>query len=43
VDGAGFTVDGHLDRLREIHERIRRDGPFVAHATRTLVDARRPA
>jgi SAM-dependent methyltransferase len=39
----GFTVERHRDRLREMHERIRREGPFVAHATRTLVDARRPA
>lgn len=39
----GFTVDRHRERLRELHERICRDGAFVAHATRTLVDARRPA
>jgi SAM-dependent methyltransferase len=38
----GFTVDGHRDRLRALDERIRREGPFVAHATRTLVDARKP-
>lgn len=38
----GFTVDAHLDRLRELHDRIESDGPFVAHATRVLVDARKP-
>jgi SAM-dependent methyltransferase len=38
----GFTADRHRDRLREMDERIRRDGPFVAHATRTLVDVRKP-
>jgi SAM-dependent methyltransferase len=39
----GFTVDGHRDRLRELHERIRRDGPFVAHSSRTLIEARKGA
>ncbi|MEB3030769.1 methyltransferase domain-containing protein [[Mycobacterium] nativiensis] len=38
----GFTVEGHLDRLRELHERIESDGPFVAHATRVYFEARKP-
>ncbi|WP_320778777.1 hypothetical protein [Streptomyces sp. CRN 30] len=38
-----FTVDAYLPRLRELHERIERDGPFVAHSTRHLFEARRPA
>jgi hypothetical protein len=38
----GFTVEAHRDRLRDLDARIRRDGPFVAHSTRTLVVARRP-
>ena len=38
----GFTVDGYWARLRELHEQIRRDGAFVAHSTRTLVEARKP-
>lgn len=38
----GFTVDGHLDRLRRLHDRIEADGPFVAHSTRVLVQARKP-
>ncbi|MDI3315728.1 MAG: class I SAM-dependent methyltransferase [Mycobacterium sp.] len=37
-----FTVDRYRDRLRELHERIASGGPFVAHATRVLVDARKP-
>jgi SAM-dependent methyltransferase len=37
-----FTVDRYRDRLRELHERIERDGPFVAHASRVLVEARKP-
>jgi len=37
----GFTVEGYRDRLRELHERIASDGPFVAHSTRHLIDARR--
>ncbi|AEW98970.1 class I SAM-dependent methyltransferase [Streptantibioticus cattleyicolor] len=39
----GFTVERHRDRLRELHERIERDGPFVAHSTRFLIEARKPA
>ncbi|AQS67790.1 methyltransferase domain-containing protein [Streptomyces pactum] len=38
----GFTVEGHRDRLRALHERIEADGPFVAHSTRHLFDVRRP-
>ncbi|NLU67833.1 class I SAM-dependent methyltransferase [Streptomyces sp. HNM0574] len=39
----GFTVAAHRERLRALHDRIQADGPFVAHATRTLVEARKPA
>ena len=39
----GFTVAQHRDRLRELHERIEREGPFVAHTARFLVEARKPA
>ncbi|MGI5205907.1 class I SAM-dependent methyltransferase [Spirillospora sp. CA-108201] len=38
----GFTVDDHRDRLRELDERIRRDGVFIAHSARTLIEARKP-
>ncbi|MFD6418501.1 methyltransferase domain-containing protein [Streptomyces sp. NPDC060194] len=38
----GFTVDAYRDRLRELDARIRRDGPFVAHSARSLVEARKP-
>ncbi|SPM37047.1 methyltransferase type 11, partial [Mycobacterium rhizamassiliense] len=37
-----FTVARFGDRLRELHERIEADGPFVAHSTRVLVEARKP-
>nr|WP_203609669.1 methyltransferase domain-containing protein [Streptomyces sp. SID8111] len=37
-----FTVEAYLPRLRALHERIRAEGPFVAHSTRQLVQARRP-
>lgn len=37
-----FTVDGHLDRLRDMHEQIESDGRFVAHATRVLIKASKP-
>lgn len=34
-----FSVDTYRDRLRELDERIRREGPFVAHSSRHLVEA----
>jgi SAM-dependent methyltransferase len=37
-----FTVDRYREQLRELHERIEADGPFVAHLTRVLVEARKP-
>ncbi|MFF9895446.1 methyltransferase domain-containing protein [Streptomyces longispororuber] len=37
----GFTVDAYREPLRALHERILRDGPFVAHSTRHLIDARK--
>ncbi|WP_205877848.1 class I SAM-dependent methyltransferase [Mycobacterium camsae] len=37
-----FTVDRYRGRLRELHERIQTDGPFIAHAARVLVEARKP-
>ncbi|MFD5231973.1 class I SAM-dependent methyltransferase [Streptomyces qaidamensis] len=38
----GFTVEAYEPRLRELHERIRAEGPFIAHSTRHLFDARKP-
>lgn len=38
----GFTVGQYRDRLRELHERIEREGPFVAHTARFLIEARKP-
>lgn len=38
----GFTVEAYLDQLRRLHERIRREGPFVAYSARTLVEATKP-
>ncbi|MYW05646.1 class I SAM-dependent methyltransferase [Streptomyces sp. SID3343] len=39
----GFTVERYRDRLRELHERIEAQGPFVAYSTRFLIEARKPA
>jgi SAM-dependent methyltransferase len=39
----GFTVDRHRPQLEALHDRIRADGPFHAHTTRFLIDARKPA
>lgn len=38
----GFTVEAYRDRLRELHEQIIADGPFVAHSRRFLIEARKP-
>ncbi|MGW5671289.1 class I SAM-dependent methyltransferase [Micromonospora sp. NPDC003776] len=38
----GFTVDRYRPQLRRLHERIRAEGPFVAHAQRFLIEARHP-
>lgn len=37
-----FTVERYRDRLRELHDRITSEGPFVATSTRVLVEARKP-
>ncbi len=37
----GFTVERYRDRLRELHELIGAEGPFVAHTTRFLIEARK--
>lgn len=39
----GFTVEKHRDRLRDLHDLIQRDGPFIAHSTRHLIEARKPS
>ncbi|GAA4690099.1 class I SAM-dependent methyltransferase [Streptomyces youssoufiensis] len=38
----GFTADRYRDQLRALHERIAADGPFIAHSSRTLIEARKP-
>jgi SAM-dependent methyltransferase len=38
----GFTVDAYRNRLEDMHHKIERDGPFVAHATRFLIEATKP-
>lgn len=37
----GFTVDQYRERLYDLHRLIQRDGPFVAHSSRHLIDARK--
>ena len=37
-----FSVERYRERLHAMHERIETDGVFVAHATRLLVEARKP-
>jgi SAM-dependent methyltransferase len=38
----GFTAEKYRPQLRALHERIEAEGPFVAHSTRFLIEARRP-
>jgi len=38
----GFSVDHYRPRLAELHDRIQAVGPFVAHAQRFLIEARKP-
>ncbi|NEB04536.1 methyltransferase domain-containing protein [Streptomyces sp. SID13726] len=37
----GFTVARYEPQLRSLHERIAADGPFVAHSSRHLIEARK--
>jgi SAM-dependent methyltransferase len=37
-----FTVQRYYARLRQLHERIEAEGPLIAHASRVLVEARKP-
>lgn len=37
----GFTVEGYIERLRDLHALIESEGPFIAHSTRHLIEARR--
>ncbi|HUR04069.1 MAG TPA: class I SAM-dependent methyltransferase, partial [Nonomuraea sp.] len=36
----GFSVGRYRKELRELHERIQENGPFIAHSTRFLIEAR---
>jgi SAM-dependent methyltransferase len=38
----GFSVARYQDKVRELHDRIEAEGPFVAHSSRFLIEARRP-
>jgi hypothetical protein len=38
----GFSVERYRDTLRQLHQRITDEGPFVAYASRFLIEARQP-
>jgi SAM-dependent methyltransferase len=38
----GFTVQEYREKLRALHDRIQSEGPFIAYATRFLIEARKP-
>ena len=40
---AGFNVSRYRDALRKLHDVIERDGVFETTASRTLVEATKPA
>jgi SAM-dependent methyltransferase len=37
-----FTIDRYRNQLRHLHEQIETAGPFVSHAHRYLIEARKP-
>jgi SAM-dependent methyltransferase len=37
----GFTVDRYRDQLSALHDQITQHGPFVSHAQRCLIEARK--
>ncbi|SEM76536.1 class I SAM-dependent methyltransferase [Nonomuraea pusilla] len=39
----GFSAARYRGRLRELHDRIRDEGPFTAHSSRFLIEAKKPA
>ncbi|WP_258063000.1 MULTISPECIES: hypothetical protein [unclassified Pseudoclavibacter] len=42
AEAEAASVDAYRTRLRELHELIQREGAFVAHSTRHLIEAKRP-
>jgi SAM-dependent methyltransferase len=38
-----FTVDGYRSQLVDLHKRIQKEGSFVTHSTRFLIEAQQPA
>jgi SAM-dependent methyltransferase len=38
----GFTVDRYRTELAALHDHIQSQGPFIAHTTRFLIEARKP-
>lgn len=38
----GFSADRYREELRALHRRIEKEGPFVAHATRFVIEAKKP-
>jgi SAM-dependent methyltransferase len=38
----GFAVDKYLPQLRDLHEQIEANGPFVDHSARFLIECRKP-
>ena len=38
-----FSVERYRQRLRDLHELMERQGSFVSHSTRVLIEARKPS
>jgi SAM-dependent methyltransferase len=39
----GFSISGYRDRLQAMHEQIEREGRFISHSRRFLIQATKPA
>jgi SAM-dependent methyltransferase len=39
----GFSVNAYREPLRRLHDQMQRDGPFLAHSQRFLIEARKAA
>lgn len=37
-----FFVERHRDQLRDLHQHMADNGPFVAHASRFVIEASKP-
>jgi hypothetical protein len=39
----GFSIEAYRDRLKQMHEQIERDGRFISHSRRFLIQSSKTA